>query len=168
MDIKKEFIKAVFKSLPDHKDNMGMKGKVKLELFDADGKLVETRVIHNTITNAGDKIAADAFSDRGDTLPTHMAVGTTSGGKTAASTALESELARVALTSTTQGTGADDNDVVYVATFPAGTGTGALVEAGIFNAGAGGDMIAYQEFGVINKTASMSLQITWTVTFGAS
>ena len=144
------------------------KSKVLFVIRDKDGRLKSIELTPNTFTQYGDRLVADAMSDRGDTLPTHMAVGTTSGGKTTASTALEAEVGRVALDSTTQGTSGDDNDVVYVATFPAGTGTGALVEAGLFDDPSAGNMMAYAEFSVKNKGASDSLTVTWTVTYGAS
>lgn len=151
------------------KDDSVMKGHVKLELFDPTGKLKGIWEYDNTITVAGDKITADAMSDRGETLPSHMGVGTTSGGKTTASNALEAQVnPRVALDSTTQGAGADDNDVIWVCTFAAGVGTGALIEAGLFNHLSAGDMYAYQEFAAINKGAADSLVITWTCTYGAS
>jgi hypothetical protein len=53
---------------------------------------------------------------------------------------------------------------VYVASFPAGTGTGAIVEAGLFNASSGGDMLCRTTFAVVNKGANDSITITWTVT----
>lgn len=68
------------------------------------------------------------------------------------------------------------NDAVqYVTTFAAGESTGALNEAGIFNAGTsgsaggGGVMLARVVFGggstgVINKGANDTLQITWRIT----
>lgn len=151
------------------KEKSTMKGHVKLELFGPDEKLKGVWEYDNTITVAGDLITADAMSDRGETLPSHMGVGTTSGGKNTASNALEAQVnPRVVLDSTTQGAGADDNDVIWVCTFGAAVGTGALVEAGIFNHLSAGDMYAYQEFAVINKGAADSLVITWTCTYGAS
>jgi len=154
--------------------NKGLRSKFPLEgwvhalLFDKYGNLKDERHQKNAVTVLGDALVADAMSDRGVALPTHMAVGTATGGKSTASTTLETELARVALDSTTQGTGASDNDVVWVATFPAGTGTGALVEAGVFNDASAGTMMTYTDFSVINKGASDSLVITWTLTCGAS
>lgn len=156
------------------KDKHFMSGRItKMELYGPDGVLKELREFpedeHNTITVAGDKITADAMSDRGETLPSHMGVGTTSGGKNTASNALEAQVnPRVALDSTTQGAGADDNDVIWVCTFAAGVGTGALVEAGLHNHLSAGDMYAYQEFAAINKGAADGLVITWTCTYGAS
>lgn len=157
------------------KNKMGLSGMVVLELFGPDGKLKDKRVlkarrmIENTITTAGDRLVADSMSDRGETLPTHMAIGTGTGNLCAAGRdTLENELDRNALTSTTQGTGADDNDVIYVAEWSAGDGTGAITEAGIFNAASGGAMLCCANFSAINKGESDTLRITWTVTFGSS
>jgi hypothetical protein len=51
-----------------------------------------------------------------------------------------------------------------VATFPAGTGTGAITEAGILNAASAGILLCRTTFSVINKGAADTLGITWTVT----
>ena len=67
---------------------------------------------------------------------------------------------RNALNSTTV-TGAD---VAYVASWAAGDGTGAITEAGIFDAASAGDMLARTVFSVVNKGADDSMTITWTVT----
>jgi len=149
-------------------DRIILKGMFHFRLYDADGNLKEEREVPNTITQLGDAWVADHLSDVGTALASHMAVGTGTGGKSTASTTLETELARVALDSTTQGGGADDNDVIWVATFPAGTGTGALVEAAVLNNAAGGTMIVYTDYAVINKGAADSLVVTWTLTCGAS
>ena len=90
------------------KDKVQFKAKVKARLIHPDGK-EETFEFTNTLTQLGEALIADALSDRGITLMSHMAVGTATGGKSTASTTLQTELARVALDSTTQGTGGDDN-----------------------------------------------------------
>ena len=115
----------------------------------------------------GDAFLAELLSGGAPTLMSHTAIGTGSGG-TAASTTLVSEISRVALDSTTQGIRADDNDVIYVTTFPAGTGTGAITEAGTFNAASSGTMLCYADFAVISKASGDTLIITWTITMGAS
>ena len=160
-----EIIKGFGKNIHD---SIGMKSQVYTVLFGPDGKIKDVREIKNTWTQVGDAHVADQLSDQGNAAVGWMAVGTTSGGKSTASTTLEAEAARVALDSTTQGAGAADNDVVYVGTFGAGVGTGALVEAGLFNAGAAGVMMCYTEWAVVNKGASDTLVVTWTATFGAS
>jgi len=135
-----------------------------VELRDEHGNLKEERWIHNTVTALGDAHVADQMSDQGDVAMGWMAVGT----GTPTATALQTEVDRNALTSKTQGTGGDDNDVIYVGTWAAGDATAALTEAGIFNANAAGVMFVSASFAVINKGASDTLVITWTVTFGAT
>jgi hypothetical protein len=89
-----------------------------------------------------------------------MAVGSGTTAAAVGDTTLGTELGRVSLTSTTVTT----NNVAYVATFPAGTGTGAVTEAGLFNASSSGTLLCRTVFSVINKGAADTLGITWTVT----
>jgi hypothetical protein len=91
-----------------------------------------------------------------------MEVGTASTAASLAQTTLVAAVAgsRTALTSTTVTT----SSIAYACTFGAGVGTGALVEAGIFNAASAGTMLCRTVFSAINKAAADSLLITWTVT----
>jgi len=146
---------------------MGIKGLCHLELFGPDGKLKEERVIYNTITELHDAHVADQLSDQGEVAIGYMAVGTGS-GQTSASTGLAATLDRNALTSTTQGAAGDDNDVIFVGTWAAGDGTGAITEAGIMRLDDDASLQTYADFDVVNKGAGDSLVITWTVTYGAS
>jgi len=152
----------------DIQDEMGIRGKIHVELFGPDGKLKDERFIKNTFTQLGDAHVADCLSDQGDGTIDYLGIGSVTGGKTTASTGLEASEARVADDSTTQGVGVADNDVVYVATFAAGVGTAAIVEAGILRDNDNTKLMCYADFAVINKGAADSLVITWTVTYGAS
>lgn len=145
----------------------GIKGLCHLKLFDEKGELKEERIIHNTVTELGDAHVADQMSDQGEAALGYMSVGTGS-GQGAADVGLSAVLDRNALTSTTQGAGGDDNDVIYVGTWVAGDGTGAITEAGIFLGDNDTSMNYYADFAVVNKAAGDTLTITWTVTFGAS
>ena len=91
-----------------------------------------------------------------------MAIGQGTGNPAAGDTALGSELGRVALT--TAGGSVTDNVVTYAASFGAGTGTGAVTEAGILNADTAGTMLCRTKFDVVNKGANDSMSVTWTVT----
>ncbi len=150
-----------------------IKGKIEIRLWGPDGELKDSRSIKmyrampNTITTFGDKLVANRLSGATLTAPTHMAVGTGTGGG-ATNNSLVTQLDRNALTSTTQGVTTNDNDVIYVGDWAAGDGTGAITEAGIFNHTSNPGMLCYASFSVVNKGASDTLQITWTVTFGAS
>ena len=148
-------------------DDMGFEGRLHIVLRGPDGEIKDERFAVNQIQDAGDKHVADQMSDQGDAAMSHMAVGTGTGQATS-DTTLATENDRNALTSTTQGTGGADNDVVYVGTWAAGDATAALTEAGIFNDASAGDMLCYADFSAINKAAGDTLVITWTVTFGSS
>jgi len=116
--------------------------------------------INNLVVTTGKGYVASRMKDATATAMSHMAVGTGSTAAAAGDTALGSESARVALTSTT----VSGADVVYVATFGAGTGTAALTEAAVLNASSSGTMLCRTVFPVVNKGASDSMTITWTVT----
>ena len=139
-------------------------GTLDIVLRDKDGKVKDQRTVKNLVVDTGLAYIADRMADAAESAMSHMAVGTGSTAAAAGDTTLGTEAGRVALTSTTQ----TNEDVVYVATFSAGTGTGALTEAGILNAASGGTLLCRTVFSAVNKGASDSLQITWTVSMAAS
>ncbi len=114
---------------------------------------------NNLVVTAGKNWVADRMNDA-NTVMTHMALGTSTTAAAAGQTALVSELDRNALTSTTVST----NTIAYACTWAAGDGTGAITEAGIFDHDTSGDMLARTVFSVVNKGASDSITITWTIT----
>ncbi len=91
-----------------------------------------------------------------------MAIGTGSSSAVAGDTALGTETDRNALT--TSGGTVSGATITYACTWSAGDGTGGIKEAGIFDASTGGDMLARTVFSVVNKGASDSMTITWTIT----
>lgn len=144
-----------------------MLGNLKVTLKDENGLVKAMREIDNVFTDAGDAHVADQMESSPDEdAMSHMAVGTSTTTLTAGDTTLGGETDRNALTSFTQGAGGDDNKVVYVGDWAAGDATAAITEAGIFNSSTGGTMLCASTFSVINKGASDTLQISWTVTFG--
>ena len=135
-------------------DNLKMKGRLQVSL---NGEVV--RDIDNLVVTAGKNYVADRMKNNSSVM-SHMAIGTGSTAAAAANTTLGSEADRNALTSTT----VTDNAVAYVASFAAGEGTGAITEAGLFNANSGGTMLCRTVFSVVNKGSADSMTITWTVT----
>jgi len=129
---------------------------MKAVLRKADGSQEITEV-YNTVTTAGKNMIADRLL-ASPTLgvPTHMAIGTGTGG----TTSLNTELDRNAFTSKTR----NNAVVTMVGDWAAGDGTGALTEAGVFDASSSGNMHLYTSFSVINKGAADALTITWTLT----
>lgn len=116
--------------------------------------------IPNLVVTSGKAYVASRMKDTTKGAMSHMAVGTSNTAAAAGDTTLGSEAARVALTSST----VSGNTITYVATFAAGTGTGALTEAGTLNASSNGDLLCRTVFPVVNKAASDAMTITWTIT----
>jgi hypothetical protein len=146
-------------------DAIKMTGNLKLVLTDEHGNVKQEEEVKNLVVTVGKNFIASSMAKTTTNSPaamTHMEVGTGTTAAAVGDTALQTAVAssRVTLTSTTVTT----NNVAYVATFPAGTGTGALTEAGLFNASSSGTMLCRTVFSVINKGAADTLGITWTVT----
>ena len=135
-------------------------GKLTVEIKDKHGNVKETREVKNLVVDTGLAFIASRMKDATATAMSHMGIGTGNTAAAASDTALGTEAARVSLTSTT----VTSNAVAYVASFAAGTGTGAITEAGILNASSGGSLLCRTVFSVVNKGASDSMTITWTVT----
>lgn len=137
-----------------------MVGRLKIEVFGEDGTLKQVADVPNLVVTAGKGLIASRLVGTASGVISHMAVGTNSTAAAAGDTTLGTEVARVAITSGT----ASGAVATYVASFPAGTGTGALVEAGLLNASSSGTLLCRTVFSVINKGAADSMTITWTVT----
>ena len=135
-------------------------GKLTVEIKDKHGNVKDTREVKNLVVDTGLAFIASRMKDATATAMSHMGIGTGTTAAAASDTALGTEAARVSLTSTT----VTSNAVAYVASFAAGTGTGAITEAGILNAASSGTLLCRTVFSVVNKAASDSMTITWTVT----
>ena len=147
------------------KDALKLKGRVGIVLKDKDGNIKETRDIDNLVVDAGLDYIASRMKDATATAMSHMALGSSSTAAAANDTDLGSILgSREALDSTT----VTDNTVQYIASFEAGDATGAVVEAGIFNASSAGTMLCRTVFAVVNKQADDTMTVTWTLTISAS
>ena len=142
------------------KEELKVTGGLKVEVKDKDGNVKDTRELKNLVVTAGLGYIASRMKEATATAMSHMAIGTDNTAAAAGNTALGNEAARQALTSTT----VSSNTVEYVASFAAGTGTGAITEAGVLNAASGGTMLCRTVFSVVNKGASDSMTITWTIT----
>jgi len=136
-------------------DGLKLTGNLKIAL---NGETVQE--VKNLVVTDGKEYVASRMKDATATAMSHMAIGTDSTAASASDSALLSEAGRVSLTSTT----VTSNEVEYVATFGAGTGTGAITEAGILNASSSGTLLCRTVFSVVNKGSSDSMTITWTVT----
>jgi len=117
------------------------------------------RDIPNLVVTAGKNHVTSRMKDSTSAVKSHMAAGTGSVTAHASNTSLGAEIARVALSSSV----ASGNSITYIATFPAGTATGALTESGILNSASGGTMLCRTNFAAVNKGSGDQMSITWVV-----
>ena len=159
-------------------ETLSIKGNLNIVLTDAQGKIKDTRDIHNKITGAGLEhiLARLGTSGGGATYINYMTLGTTTdtlaedGTRTALKAEPASGLTRMATTITFDNASATSKTIQYVADFAAGNPTtaSAITEAGLFSQLAiGGTMLARTVFPVINKGTGDSMRITWKITLTA-
>lgn len=139
-------------------------GRWKVVLRGPDGQVKEERTGINVVCTNGKEFLASLLYSAAAAASTntvrYVAVGTDSTAEAAANTALGTELARVS------GVVSYVSGAIYrvTGTFPAGTGTGAIVEYGVFSSSTGGTMLNRDTEAVINKGASDSLEATCDLT----
>jgi hypothetical protein len=143
-------------------ENLKATGKVRIVKTNAQGIVLQDFEVPNLVVTAGKahiaaKIAATTNSPA---AMTHMGIGTGATSPGASDTTLGTQTGRVSLA----GSAVSTNTITYTASFPAGTGDGAITEAGIFNASSAGTMLCRTTFPVVNKAAGDTIAVTWVVT----
>ena len=141
-------------------ENLKATGELRIEVHNESGELVDARHIPNMVVTAGKNWIIDRMLGNSSAIMSHMAVGSGNTAPALGQTAMVNQLARIPFSSINQ----VGNTVTFVAVFNAGVGTGALVEAGIFNAASGGTMLARTTFGTLTKAAGDVVTVTWTIT----
>lgn len=145
-------------------ENLKIRGDLNIKVFDAEGNIKENRNEKNLVVSAGIAFILSRMGGTSKAVMSHMALGSGTTAASAGQTDLVTLLgSRVALDSSTP----NSTTFTYVATFGAGAATGAVTEAGIFNASTAGDMLCRTVFPVVNKQAADTMQITWTITLAA-
>jgi hypothetical protein len=135
-------------------------GELEIIVRDSQGNIKETRKAKNLVVTSGKTYLASRAVGTSANIISHMAIGTGTATPAAGDTALGTEAGRVTLASASN----TANAITYTATFPAGTGTGAITEAAVLNAASAGTMLCRTTFPVVNKAAGDSIAVTWTVT----
>jgi len=140
-------------------------GTVSFELTDEFGNVKDSGS-NNLIVNTGLSYITNRILQNSTAPVAYMALGTGTTAAQLTNTGLEIPLgARMPITANTQVTTNVLNDSVqYTCAFPAGIATGGITEAALFNAEAGGIMVARTVFPVINKGPLDVLAIVWKIT----
>src|SRR5690606_17957213 len=107
-----------------------LKGHLKVVVTKPDGSK-QTTEIPNLVVNTGKAQVAARIVSNSPAAVSHMALGSSSTTPAVGNTQLGTELGRVALTSGTS----SGSVATMIANFPAGTATGSIAEAGLFNDG---------------------------------
>jgi hypothetical protein len=149
-------------------EKVGLVGRVSIVIRDSENNIKDSREIHNLVVNNGKAFIAQSILKTTTNTPaamTHIGVGTGTTAAAIADAALITEIGtRAAVTPTNVTTTVTNDSAQYVATFAAGNATGAITEAGIFNASTAGTMACRTVFSVVNKGANDSMTITWKIT----
>lgn len=149
------------------KSGLTLKGEFRLEVIGKDGKVRDRRVVKNLVVNGGldfvKELLLDSVTPTTLATLTHIAVGTDGTTETPADTALGAEHARQAFDSyASGGVGIADVEVTFpAATFPTTT---TIAESGVFDAGAGGNMLNRIAFAGVPLTVTDALRVTWRLT----
>jgi hypothetical protein len=146
---------------------IGTKGQFAIELLGPNGEVKQAGLHDNLITNDGLDHLAATFglgcnpSEQPDSM-CWVAIGTDSTTESPADTALGTEIARQVIEEAVPG---GIGNFSFITTFPAGTGTGAIVEAGILNAETDGTLFDRATFAAYNKGADDVLRVSFSITF---
>ena len=146
-------------------EELKLSGDVALVLKDKNGNVKESREIHNLVVSSGLTFICSRMAGTSADVMSHMALGS---GTTAASSGQTDLVSILGSREALDSTSASSNTITYVSSFEAGEGTGAVTEAGVFNAASSGTMLCRTVFAVVNKAADDTMSVTWTITLTAS
>lgn len=143
-------------------ESIYLKGNLEVLLLDENNNLKDQRKINNLVVAVGKSHITSRLSSNAAVVMSHMAIGSANIAPATSQTLLLGETARVSLDSAS----VTNNTIAYVATFPAGTGTGTIAEAGVFNnpSANSGTLLCRTRFNEVNKAAADTIIITWNVT----
>ncbi len=146
-------------------EELKLRGDVALVLKDKNGNVKESREIHNLVVSSGLTFICSRMAGTSADVMSHMALGS---GTTAASSGQTDLVSILGSREALDSTSSSSNTITYVSSFEAGEGTGAVTEAGVFNAASSGTMLCRTVFAVVNKAADDTMSVTWTITLTAS
>lgn len=149
---------------PRAEGGLTLKGRWYISLYGPDGELKESREGDNVVCTNGKEMLCQFLLSAVTTATNtfkYIAIGTDSTAEAAANIALGTESSRHT------GTVSYVSNQIYQvkATFATGSGTGAIVEYGLFNSSTGGTMLSRDVESAINKGANDTLTCTLQITF---
>jgi hypothetical protein len=143
-------------------------GQVSFVLRGPDGKIKDEKTIKNLVVNTGLGYIVSRMTGVAQNVMSHMALGTSDTAAAAANVALGTEVSPRNTIDSAVISGSNNEIVTYTASFAVGEATGAITEAGLFNAASDGTMLCRTTFPVVNKQAGDSLSVSWAITLSAA
>lgn len=143
---------------------VGLKGRYFVTLYGPGGEVKDRREGDNVVTTVGKEFMASFLSSATAGAATftakYPAIGTDATAEAAANTGLGTEVARHT------GTASYISGGIFqvTATFATGSGTGAIVEYGLYSSSTGGTLISRDTESAINKGANDTLTVVYQLT----
>lgn len=145
-------------------ENLKVKGNLEIVLQDKTGKVKKKKKYKNLVVTTGLGFISSRMKDASAGVMSHMGLGSGTTAAAAGQTDLVSVLgSREAIDASV----VSGSAITYSAVFEAGDATGAVTEAGIFNASSSGTMLCRTVFPVLNKAVGDTMSVTWTITITA-
>lgn len=141
-------------------ENINAIGSLKIELFNELGILVQEYLVKNLVVSTGKNWIVSRMGGNTSGIMSHMNLGTGTTVPAVTDIDLVAPLTRTLLQSSV----ITDNTISHVCNFGPGVNTGAITEAGIFNAATAGTMLNRTTFAVVNKSIADTVIITWNIT----
>ena len=141
-------------------ENLKFTGALSIKI---NGEVVQET--HNMVVNNGKAWVAARMKETGrPNQMSHMALGSGTTDALAGQAALVTQIEEKEALTTAGGT-VNANVTTYECTFPEGTSTGTIYEAGIFNGTTStSTMLARTKFDIVTKGANDKMTITWKIT----
>lgn len=153
----------MYKKIYGNGSEIRLKGIYHAVLTGPDGLVKQVVESENVVTDVGKEFLArylySAATTAQNTLK-FVAIGSDATAEAASNTALGTELGRHT------GTVSYSSNAIYsvAATFAAGSGTGAVVEYGLYDTNTGGTLFSRNTDSVINKGSEDTLTVTYNLT----
>ena len=142
-------------------EDLKVRGNLEIVLRDKTGKVKKKKKYKNLVVTTGLGFILSRMKDASAGVMSHVGLGSGTTAAAAGQTDLVSALgSREAIDSSVVSGAA----ITYSTVFEAGDATGAVTEAGIFNASSSGTMLCRTVFSVINKAATDTMSVTWSIT----
>ncbi|HJS84576.1 MAG TPA: hypothetical protein VJ779_03880 [Acetobacteraceae bacterium] len=154
-------------------ETVDLSGRLRIELREPDGRVVERRVADNLITNAGRMFLAGLLGGHRQVQSLRIAVGTSNADPKLEDTQLGSQVAAAPAALNEPNQRQEAGRVVIVAQVTATlpplptAEPQAIQEAGIQIIGPDGSAVLYNHvtFPVVTRTGSLEMNLTWEVVF---